>query len=154
MAALHEVGDLLLDPAIRNWVLAPITAVMLLTGVLKHFITQVLTKPPTVDKMQTRESQALMRGRLLRANGHVLPETSFAARKEFLTEKFTAGAYLRDTSQAGPNPQATMEQSMEQMKRTLPSIIPHSLTMVWVQTLFKGFVMSTPPPVDQHARPV
>ena len=139
-------GDLLLDPAIRNWVLVPITAVMLLTGILKHYITLLLTDPPKVDKKKTRETQALMRSRRLRMNGRVIPEGSAASRREYLTEKFTANAYIKDPPPAdgapAPMPAATMEASMEQMKKSLPAMIPHTLTMVWVQTLFKGFVMS------------
>jgi hypothetical protein len=48
--------DLLLDPAIRDWVLIPIMAVMVLIGVLRHFVTLLLQSTPKTTLKSLRET--------------------------------------------------------------------------------------------------
>jgi Integral membrane protein EMC3/TMCO1-like len=49
----HE--DLVLDDQIRNWVLIPITGIMILISVLRHFIMKYFASTPTVTRDQIAE---------------------------------------------------------------------------------------------------
>lgn len=46
----------MLDPAIRDWVLIPIMIVMLEIGILRHYITQLLSSPTSTSSTQSSQS--------------------------------------------------------------------------------------------------
>jgi hypothetical protein len=51
-------AELVLDPDIRNWVLFPIMVVMILVGILRHYITSILNVSqgsPKQDYKETRQ---------------------------------------------------------------------------------------------------
>jgi ER membrane protein complex subunit 3 len=48
--------EIFLDPAIRDWVLLPIMAVMLLVGIMRHYITLLLESPPKVTCKSIKEA--------------------------------------------------------------------------------------------------
>ena len=75
--------ELLLDPAIRNWVLIPIVIIMFLMGLLRNNVTKMLRKDTPPKREQIKINNQLMRCRRLRANGHFLPPNAFYARKSF-----------------------------------------------------------------------
>ncbi|KAJ1342954.1 hypothetical protein BSLG_002461 [Batrachochytrium salamandrivorans] len=137
-----------LDPAIRNWVLLPIMAVMVLVGILRHHATQLLHSTPKANLKQLRETASLMRARLLRSpNAADLPYTAFASRKAFLIESFEKGVYLKTpvVENAPPaNPMAdagAMEPMMDMMKKNMAMIVPQTLIMSWITFFFTGFVL-------------
>lgn len=55
-----EPHDLALDPAIRDWVLIPIMIVMVLIGVLRHYITLLLQSPGKTNLKAIREAYVLI----------------------------------------------------------------------------------------------
>eukprot|EP00793_Prasinoderma_coloniale_P004133 PRCOL_00006309-RA len=63
------MAEVTLDPAIRSWVLLPITFVMLLIGLLRHLVMQLTKAEPKVDADAAREAQTVARAARLRANG-------------------------------------------------------------------------------------
>ena len=79
--------ELLLDPAIRNWVLIPIVIIMFLMGLLRNNVTKMMRKDTVPKREQIKINNQLMRCRRLRANGHYLPPNAFYARKGFFCEK-------------------------------------------------------------------
>ena len=79
--------ELLLDPAIRNWVLIPIVIIMFLMGLLRNNVTKMMRKDTVPKREQIKINNQLMRCRRLRANGHYLPPNAFHARKGFFCEK-------------------------------------------------------------------
>ena len=79
--------ELLLDPAIRNWVLIPIVIIMFLMGLLRNNVTKMLRKDTPPKREQIKINNQLMRCRRLRANGHFLPPNAFYARKGFFCDK-------------------------------------------------------------------
>lgn len=48
-------NDLVLDTAIRDWVLVPLSVVMVLIGVLRHFVTKLMRSNPNPDLKAVRE---------------------------------------------------------------------------------------------------
>ncbi|KAI9496003.1 integral membrane protein DUF106-domain-containing protein [Zychaea mexicana] len=143
---------MLLDPAIRDWVLIPIMIVMVLVGILRHHITMLLTGQPKKPQVKAvRESKALLRGMRLRTFGNHIPAHAFSSRKAILAEAFEEGRYLKNAPGNNNNAPATppnpmtdpdmMEGMMEGMKKQLTNMVPQMLIMGWINFFFKGFVV-------------
>merc|ERR1711939_266223 len=139
------------DPALFYWILLPITIVMILTGVLRHYATVLLhtpPKPPT-SLLESRERQSLFRAINLRNNANAaLTTPAFTSRKEYLIDSFKKGSFLRggpeSRGQAAPNPMsdpAAMEGMMGMMKGNMAMMIPQTLIMSWINAFFAGFVI-------------
>ncbi|KAG0216518.1 ER membrane complex subunit 3 [Mortierella sp. GBA30] len=145
---LQERQAMLLDPAIRDWVLIPIMIVMVLVGVVRHQVTVLLNgTPKKADLKSARETKALQRGAILRAHGAHLPEHAFHARKVYLSEAFEKGTYLKDPDASKKPKQNVMqdpayvENMMDGMKKNMMNIIPQTVIMGWINFFFSGFVL-------------
>ncbi|KAI9251399.1 integral membrane protein DUF106-domain-containing protein [Phascolomyces articulosus] len=142
---------MLLDPAIRDWVLIPIMIVMVLVGILRHHITMLLTGQPKKPQVKAiRESKALLRGMRLRTFGNHIPAHAFSMRKAILADAYEEGRYLKNAGANNnapttpPNPMSDpdmMEGMMEGMKKQLTNMVPQMLIMGWINFFFKGFVV-------------
>ncbi|EXJ77851.1 hypothetical protein A1O3_09010 [Capronia epimyces CBS 606.96] len=139
------------DPALFYWILLPITIVMILTGVLRHYATVLLASPskPPATLLESRERQALIRGINLRNNAAAaISSSAFNTRKEYLIDGYKKGTFLRggaeSRGQAAPNPMsdpAAMEGMMGMMKGNMAMMIPQTLIMSWINAFFAGFVI-------------
>ncbi|KAL9056562.1 MAG: hypothetical protein Q9162_002845 [Coniocarpon cinnabarinum] len=136
------------DPALFWWILLPITLVMVLTGILRHYLTILIQTPPKpVALPKLREQRHLMHAANLRANASVLPPSSFNARRAFITQQFRDGKYLADPDAKGkpkPNPMtdpSAMEGMMGAMKGNVAMMVPQTLIMGWINAFFSGFVL-------------
>jgi len=136
------------DPQLFYWILIPITIVMVLTGVLRHYASVLMaTVPKKLDIKAIREQRALSQGASLRSNYHVLSQKSFEARRDFLIAGYESGAYLKAPKQKGqapPNPMSdpnAMEGMMGMMKNNMAMIIPNTLIMSWINAFFSGYVI-------------
>ncbi|KAK5084890.1 hypothetical protein LTR70_006421 [Exophiala xenobiotica] len=140
------------DPALFLWILLPITIVMILTGVLRHYATILLQTPPKPPSTppEARERQFLTRGAVLRGNlpSSGLSPASFQVRKDYLIDNYKKGNFLKmgpeSRGQAAPNPMsdpAAMEGMMGMMKGNMAMMIPQTLIMSWINAFFAGFVI-------------
>ncbi|KAK4947855.1 hypothetical protein LTR10_013363 [Elasticomyces elasticus] len=139
------------DPALFYWILLPITIVMILTGVLRHYATVLLQdRPkPASNLLESRERQAILRGINLRNNANAaLTNSSFTTRKEYLIDSYKKGTFLKggpeSRGQAAANPMsdpAAMEGMMGMMKGNMAMMIPQTLIMSWINAFFAGFVI-------------
>ncbi|KAK5941429.1 hypothetical protein PMZ80_006708 [Knufia obscura] len=140
------------DPALFLWILLPITIVMILTGVLRHYATILLQSPPKPPSTppEARERQFLGRGAVLRSNlpSSGLSTASFQVRKDYLIDNYKKGSFLKNgpesRGQAAPNPMsdpAAMEGMMGMMKGNMAMMIPQTLIMSWINAFFAGFVI-------------
>ncbi|KAG2193921.1 hypothetical protein INT46_001926, partial [Mucor plumbeus] len=141
---------MILDPAIRDWVLIPILFVMVLVGILRHHITMLITGAPKAPQLKAiRESKALLRGLRLRTVGNNIPQHAFAVRKAYLADAFEKGKYLKnpDANKEGTTPANPMsdpdmmEGMMEGMKKQLTNMVPQMVIMGWINFFFQGFVV-------------
>lgn len=124
---------------------------MILTGILRHYLTTLLQtapKPPTPQKL--RETRALHHAQLLRTQNPQIPRASFERRKETFITGAHAGAFLAGGPEARekgkPNPlsdPAMMEGMMGAMKGNVAMMVPQSLIMGWINAFFAGYVIST-----------
>ena len=49
--------DLVLDTAIRDWVLIPLSVVMVLIGILRHFVSKLMRSSQVPDAKIVKEGQ-------------------------------------------------------------------------------------------------
>ena len=149
-------NSLTLDPAIRTWVLVPISLAMFLIGVIRHHASRLLaTGPRKVELKAVRESQAVMRASRLRMNhAWISREASFRMRRAFFNDK-KEGVLQQKVKNNNPQAQMMSDPSMMQdmMMKNMSMIIPQSLTFMWVSFFFSGFVMAKAPfPLTQKFR--
>lgn len=150
---------LLLDSAIRDWVLLPITLVILLVGLLRHNIVMLITSPPKrPTALDLRQQRLMARSGALRTNHAMIPPAAFVAKREKLMEDLGSGRFLAEQpkpasaeteeSAGPPNPMSdpnAMEGMMEPMKKSMVMMIPQQLIMGWISFFFSGFVVAKIP---------
>ncbi|WWC91254.1 uncharacterized protein L201_006197 [Kwoniella dendrophila CBS 6074] len=149
--ALKAEQDLYLDPSIRDWVLIPITLIMVLVGVLRHYVTLLLNSPPKKQPAAAvREQRALGRAVLLRNSAPLSPlhpaqyrsfSTSFAS-------ALASGEYLKpvvkkadDEGPANPFDNGQMDNMMDGMKKQGVMMVPNMVIMQYINVFFSGFVL-------------
>ncbi|CAM8943473.1 unnamed protein product [Rhodiola kirilowii] len=96
--------DLVLDTAIRDWVLISLSLVMVLIGVLSYFVSKLMKSTQVPDAKIVREGQVVIRARTLRAAANFIPLKSLRARKVYYTNE--ENGYLHVPKGQGTNPQA------------------------------------------------
>ncbi|MCJ1485874.1 ER membrane complex subunit 3 [Schaereria dolodes] len=137
------------DPALFYWILFPITIVMVLTGILRHYATILLaTTPKKQTLLALREQRSLLRGINLRTNASQISSSAFNFRKNYLVSAYKHGTFLKDPENRGKaagNPMtdpAAMEGMMGMMKGNMMMMIPQTVIMGWINAFFAGFVIS------------
>lgn len=122
---------------------------MVLTGVLRHYLSTLLqTTPKKQDPAKIREQRSLMRAQALRANHQQISKSAFERRKEFFIDGAKEGKFLADPENRGKprgNPMsdpAMMEGMMGMMKGNVAMMVPQSLIMGWINAFFSGYVIS------------
>ncbi|KAF8543077.1 integral membrane protein DUF106-domain-containing protein [Trichophaea hybrida] len=147
MAEMHN-QFVLRDPQLFYWILFPISGVMVLTGVLRHYAAVLMHSDPQKHDMKAiREQCNLLQGINLRQNFNQIPFHSFIVRKNYLVSAYRRGAYLKDPDAVGQpasNPMsdpAGMEQMMSILKGNMAMIIPQTMIMGWINAFFSGFVI-------------
>ncbi|OMO76939.1 hypothetical protein CCACVL1_15298 [Corchorus capsularis] len=159
--------DLVLDTAIRDWVLIPLSVVMVLIGILRYFVSKLMRSSQAPDpKMEVSQlidfrffpvfsRQVIVRARNLRAGANFIPPKSFRSRRVYFSNEEN-GLLFVPKGQA-QNAQAQMfsdpNMAMDMMKKNLSMIIPQTLTFAWVNFFFSGFVAAKIPfPLTQRFR--
>ncbi len=148
-------NDLVLDTQIRDWVLVPLSVVMVLIGVLRHFVSRMMRTTQNPDMKALKEGQVVLRARYLRAGANLIPTKSFLMRKTYYTNE--QNGLLHVPKDQAPNMQAQMfsdpNMAMDMMKKNLSMIIPQTITFAWVNFFFSGFVAAKIPfPLTQRFR--
>ncbi|PFH51419.1 hypothetical protein AMATHDRAFT_3077 [Amanita thiersii Skay4041] len=149
----NEPVSLYLDPQIRDWVLFPITLVMILVGILRHYVVIWLqSSPQKLSRPAIREQRALARSQILRATAanSPVPPSFYTAISRHLSQAFEAGTYLKDgppktdAPAVPPNPMsdpAAMDGMMAGMKTQMVMMVPQMVIMGWINFFFQGFVL-------------
>lgn len=150
---MPDAVSLYLDSQIRDWVLFPITLVMILVGILRHYVVLLLqSAPKKLSKEAIREQRALVRSNVLRATSanSPLPPAYYKGISHYLSEAFTKGTYLKDGPPKDdkpvtpPNPltdPAAMDGMMSGMKTQMVMMVPQMVIMGWINFFFQGFVL-------------
>jgi len=146
--------ELLLDSDIRLWVFMPIVIVNFLVGIVRHYVSVLIFSQKKVDETQLKDSQVMIRSRLLRENGKYIPKHSFKMRRHFFNNEDTG--YFR-TSERPAAPQAMTDPSMmtEMIKGNATNVLPMIVIGGWINWTFSGFVTTKVPfPLTLRFKPM
>ena len=51
-------ASLVLDPAIRNWVIVPLTAIIMLVGICRHYVSVLIKSDEKAEVEVTKQMQS------------------------------------------------------------------------------------------------
>jgi len=147
--------DLVLDPDIRVWVFVPIIIITFLVGIVRHYVSILLSTQKKVELLQVQDSQAMIRARVLRENGKYLPEQSFLMRRAFFNDEDTG--YFKTQKRSAPvqNPMSDPNMVTEMLKGNVTNVLPMLLIGGWINWTFSGFVTTKVPfPLTLRFKPM
>ena len=148
--------ELRLDPAIRMWVFLPIVAITFLVGIIRHYVSVLLSSDKKVDLAKVKDSQLLLRSRSLRENGRYLPKQSFLMRRHYFNNE--ENGVLKATQSrpsAPPNPMTDPSMMTDMLKGNLTNVLPMIVIGGWINWHFSGFVTTKVPfPLTLRFKPM
>ncbi|OQV17447.1 ER membrane protein complex subunit 3 [Hypsibius exemplaris] len=139
--------ELLLDPNIRTWVFVPIVVITFFIGIIRHYVSILLSSQKKVEVQQIKDTQALLRSRLLRENGKYIPKSAFLMRKHYFNDK-EAGVLKLAQDRAAPaaaNPMQDPNTLQDMLKGNLVNVLPMIAVGGWINWIFSGFVTTKVP---------
>jgi len=143
---------ILLDSKIRDYVLIPIFAVVVMTSLLRSNFMAMFKNEPKVDLKEAKTNNMLTRCRVLKACHQFISEKRYLQRKAYFLKK-DVGVLVKDVPKAkdpmemlsgggaGADPMA----AMGMMKNQMVFMVMQGLTGYWVSHLFSGFVVGKTP---------
>jgi ER membrane protein complex subunit 3 len=132
---------LLLDPAIRDWVVIPMVILLVLVSMGRNYVSQLIKTVPTItenDLDELRFKQVLSQSMRLRMNGRFLHDPAFNMRKSYMIKKKTG--LLREKVPGPSNPMSNPMAMMDMMKGNIVFMLPNMAMMAFVGYFFSGFV--------------
>ncbi|XP_053209799.1 ER membrane protein complex subunit 3-like [Panonychus citri] len=150
------MSELLLDTSIRAWVFLPIVIISFLFGILRHYVSILISSTKNIELHQVQDSQLLIRSRYLRENGKFIPKQSFLMRRHYLNNEETG--YLKAGSRRpaqAPNPMSDPSMMTDMLKGNLTNVLPMILIGGWINWTFSGFVCTKVPfPLTLRFKPM
>jgi hypothetical protein len=136
-----------LDPSIRNWVFLPLMLIMILIGLLRSIVLQLINSKPKLDLLTVRETSALMTLRLLKQNYSFITRQGFESRKLYWIKAVEEKTYLKvkEATQQSLDDPNMMNPMMQMMTKNMIMFIPQTVIMSWVSFVFTGFVLTKLP---------
>lgn len=136
--------DLVVDHEIRLWVFLPIVVITFLVGILRHYISILLTSQKKVEEQQLKDSQLILRAKLLRENGKYLPKNSFLMRRHAFNKQ--EDGYLTQNRPAVTQNAMTDPSVMTDMlKGNVTNVLPMIIIGGWINWMFSGFITTKVP---------
>jgi hypothetical protein len=144
---------LLLDPAIRDWVVLPLFVIMIVTGLLRHYVSLLLQGDRTkLGKIPQRTQNKLRQVTKLRSGAaHYMSTWKFHARKQHYAKLLQEEAIWTQTEhelmqqQTGgeddDDPMAALMNPMGMMKGNMVFMVQNMVMMQGIQHFFSGFIL-------------
>ncbi|KAF8794969.1 ER membrane protein complex subunit 3 like protein [Argiope bruennichi] len=147
--------ELLLDPDIRVWVFLPIVIITFLFGIVRHYISILLTSTKKVELTQVQDSQAIIRSRLLRENGKYIPRQAFLMRKHYFNNEDIGYFKTQKRSPPAQNPMTDPSVMTDMVKGNFTNVLPMIIIGGWINWTFSGFVTTKVPfPLTLRFKPM
>ncbi|XP_078487021.1 ER membrane protein complex subunit 3 [Ciona intestinalis] len=137
--------ELLLDSSIRVWVVLPIVFITFVFGIIRHYLSLLMTSEKVVTLEQVRDSQALIRCRNLRENGQFIPKQSFNIRKDYLLNENGFITKGKNKPSQAKNPMTDPSMMTDMLKGNVLNVLPMIVIGGWIQWTFSGFVTTKVP---------
>eukprot|EP00002_Diphylleia_rotans_P014898 TRINITY_DN2893_c0_g1_i1.p1 TRINITY_DN2893_c0_g1~~TRINITY_DN2893_c0_g1_i1.p1 ORF type:complete len:193 (+),score=45.57 TRINITY_DN2893_c0_g1_i1:46-624(+) len=133
---------LMLDPAIRDWVMIPIVLVTLLVSLFRSYIANAFRAEQRETLVNARVGQMLQRSSRLRLNASSIPKESFEKRKQHFNNPDSGVLSQTDGIPQGPvNVFSNPDMMMGQMRRSMTTLLPNMILMGVISFIFSGFVV-------------
>ncbi|RUS91260.1 hypothetical protein EGW08_000972 [Elysia chlorotica] len=139
------MAELLLDSNIRVWVFLPIVVITFLIGILRHYVTILLSSEKKSELRQVSDSHALIRSRLLRENGKYIPKHSFLIRKSFFNNEERGFFKTEQRESQAKNPMTDPSMMTDMMKGNVTNVLPMIVIGGWINWAFSGFLTTKVP---------
>ena len=144
---------LLLDPSIRDWVVLPLVAMMVMVGIARHYVQGLMKSDGEVsaDKLvEMKHKQTVGRSSKLRMNRNFIDEDSWKKRKMFFARKKPKegepssgppGVLFEENLPSASNPMMGNPMAMvDMMKGNVSFMVPNIVMMTFCSYFFAGFV--------------
>jgi len=149
------MAELLLDSDIRFWVFLPIVVITFLVGVVRHYVSILLSSQKKVELQQVQDSQVIIRSRCLREHGKYIPKQSFLMRRQFFNSE--EAGYFKTQKRAAVNQNPMTDPSMmtDMLKGNVTNVLPMIVIGGWINWMFSGFVTTKVPfPLTLRFKPM
>nr|XP_021184293.2 ER membrane protein complex subunit 3 [Helicoverpa armigera] len=149
------MAELLLDPNIRLWVFLPIVIITFLVGIVRHYVSIILSSQKKIELLQVQDSQVMIRARLLRENGKYLPRQSFAMRRHWFNNEETGYFKVQKRAAASQNPMTDPGMMTDMLKGNVTNVLPMIVIGGWINWMFSGFLTTKVPfPLTLRFKPM
>ncbi|XP_063534215.1 ER membrane protein complex subunit 3 [Cydia strobilella] len=149
------MAELLLDPNIRGWVFLPIVIITFLVGIVRHYVSIILSSQKKIELLQVQDSQVMIRARLLRENGKYLPRQSFAMRRHWFNNEETGYFKVQKRAPASQNPMTDPSMMTDMLKGNVTNVLPMIIIGGWINWMFSGFLTTKVPfPLTLRFKPM
>lgn len=149
------MAELLLDPNIRLWVFLPIVIITFLVGIVRHYVSIILSSQKKIELLQVQDSQVMIRARLLRENGKYLPKQSFAMRRHWFNNEETGYFKVQKRAATSQNPMTDPGMMTDMLKGNVTNVLPMIVIGGWINWMFSGFLTTKVPfPLTLRFKPM
>ena len=118
---------MLIDPAIRDWVLLPLLALVVILHFVRLYAMRLATSDPTPDVAELKQKGVVARSQRLRANGGYITGQGFTMRKDHFLKADSGQGQLNDPAIADKPPNLMAQPDM--MKQQLLGMVRAQLDM-------------------------
>lgn len=138
---------MLIDPAIRDWVLLPLLALVIVLHFLRLYAMRFFQSDVTPDATELRQKGVVARSQRLRANGGFITGQGYQMRKDHLMQ--AANGQLNDGNIADKPPNPLAQPDM--MKQQLLGMVLGYGPLMWISSFVTGFlVLQIPFPLTER----
>lgn len=151
--------DLVLDPAIRNWVVIPLVFLVLLINLARNSLLQMGKSEKALDLADLQRRQILARCGNLKNNSNILIESAFGMRRAYFTsnDNTSLGVLKKDFDKlpGPPNPMSNPASMMDGMKSQAAFMVTQLGMNQFGEAFFSGFVLvKVPFPLTNSFKPM
>ncbi|XP_064606550.1 ER membrane protein complex subunit 3-like [Liolophura sinensis] len=149
------MAELLLDTDIRIWVFLPIVVITFLIGIIRHYVTILLSSEKKSELRQIADSHALIRSRMLRENGRYIPKQGFLMRKSYFNEEDKGFFKTQKREAVAKNPMTDPSMMSDMVKGNVTNVVPMIIVGTWINWAFSGFLTTKVPfPLTLRFKPM
>lgn len=103
---------MLIDTAIRDWVMLPLLLVVALVHFIKVYIMRLVSPEPKPDIKEVAQRNLVARGQRLRANGAYISHQGFHMRKQYLVQGTAQDASSSSSSSSSSAPVGKLKEAV------------------------------------------
>ncbi len=107
---------MLIDPAIRDWVMIPLLLLVIISVYLRIFASRLLTEAKPMDAGEMAQRNTVARSQRLRASAGYISYAGFMMRKEWLGEEGTGKLQGDVVNKSAMGPMAQIDMFKQQVR--------------------------------------